>query len=164
MKVKDFTEIRKILDILPHGEEVLRVDRIVELIPGKKAVGETIFDRNSFSGHFPKIQFAPLPVLLEVAHQVGQIAICSEPNVKEMIDSGFLPEGTGIDEIKKIKCKVFPEKKFVVEAWIDRPYKGPFHLGHVSWKSWCNGKEQMEGGFKYTFQKVDDILREKEEN
>lgn len=155
-------ELKKedILKILPHGETV--IDLITELKPGEKATGEIIFGYNAFPGHFSKIQFAPLSILLEAAFQVGQVAICSDPKVVPKIKAGFLPIGIGIDEIKKIKRKVFVGQKIKVKAWIDKSYSGFFHPGHVSWIILSGDKEILKGGFHYILQDVNQILKEKE--
>jgi 3-hydroxyacyl-[acyl-carrier-protein] dehydratase len=74
-------DIGAIKEILPHRYPFLLVDRIIELEPGKRAVGIKNVTANEpfFQGHFPERAIMPGVLLIEVMAQVGGIMILSLP-------------------------------------------------------------------------------------
>ena len=70
-------DIEEIQKILPHRFPFLFVDRIVELDPGKRAVGLKNVTMNEpyFQGHFPGHPIMPGVIILEAMAQVGGIAL-----------------------------------------------------------------------------------------
>lgn len=67
--------IREILEILPHKYPFLLVDRILELEPGKKAVGikNVTINEPFFHGHFPDYPIMPGVLIIEAMAQVGGV-------------------------------------------------------------------------------------------
>ena len=76
----DINEIKK---IIPQRSPFLMVDRILELDPGKRAVGKKCVSYNEpyFEGHFPEEPVMPGVLILEALAQVGAvICLCIEEN------------------------------------------------------------------------------------
>jgi len=78
----------QISKILPHRYPFLLVDRVIEMIPGKKAVGIKCVTANEpqFTGHFPDRPIFPGVLMIEAMAQLGGI-ICLQPPITQ-------PDGT----------------------------------------------------------------------
>ena len=72
-------EIEEIKEILPHRYPFLLVDRILELEPGKRAVGlkNVTVNEPFFQGHFPLHPVMPGVLIIEAMAQVGGVMILS---------------------------------------------------------------------------------------
>ena len=72
-------DIKEIMDIIPHRQPFLLIDRIEELEPGKKAVGRKCVTYNEpfFNGHFPSEPVMPGVLIIEALAQVGCVAMLS---------------------------------------------------------------------------------------
>ena len=94
-------EIKK---ILPHRYPFLLVDKIIELEPGKSAVGIKNVTANEpfFQGHFPQYPVMPGVLIAEAMAQVGCVALLSLPE-----NEGKLGMFTAIDKMK-FRRQVFP--------------------------------------------------------
>lgn len=68
-------DIDAIKKIMPHRYPFLLVDRIIDLIPGKRVVGIKNVTANEpfFQGHFPEFPIMPGVLLIEAMAQVGGI-------------------------------------------------------------------------------------------
>lgn len=68
-------DIREIQDILPHRYPFLMVDRIVEIDPGKRAIGikNVTINEPFFVGHFPGNPIMPGVLIVEAMAQVAGI-------------------------------------------------------------------------------------------
>lgn len=69
--------IEEIKKIIPQRSPFLLIDRIEELIPGKRAVGKKCVSYNEpyFTGHFPNEPVMPGVLIIEALAQVGAV-IC----------------------------------------------------------------------------------------
>ncbi|TCO78816.1 3-hydroxyacyl-ACP dehydratase FabZ [Marinisporobacter balticus] len=87
-------EIQK---IIPHRYPFLLVDKIIEMEPGKKAVGikNVTINEPFFQGHFPGKPIMPGVLLIEALAQVGAVAVLSMEEYK-----GKLAVLTGIENVK----------------------------------------------------------------
>ena len=72
-------DIEAIKEILPHRFPFLLVDRILQLDPGKRAVGLKNITVNEpfFQGHFPQRSIMPGVLIIEIMAQVGGVMILS---------------------------------------------------------------------------------------
>jgi 3-hydroxyacyl-[acyl-carrier-protein] dehydratase len=68
-------DIREIQKFLPHRYPFLLVDKIIEIIPGTKAVGikNVTFNEAFFQGHFPGYPIMPGVLIIEALAQVAGI-------------------------------------------------------------------------------------------
>jgi 3-hydroxyacyl-[acyl-carrier-protein] dehydratase len=90
--------------IIPHREPFLLVDRILELEPGVRAVGELDVRDDMFwvPGHFPDYAVMPGVLQVEAMAQVGAVALLSLPE-----NRGRVALFAGIDKVR-FKRQVVP--------------------------------------------------------
>ena len=113
----DINEIKK---ILPHRAPFLLTDRILEIEPGKRAVGRKCVTYNEpfFAGHFEDEPVMPGVLILEALAQVGAVICLS---LEEY--SGKTAYFGGIDKAK-FKNKVTPGDVLNLEVELIKQ-KGP---------------------------------------
>ena len=117
----DCNQIQK---IIPHRYPFLLVDRIIEIIPGKMAIGikNVTVNENYFQGHFPQEKVMPGVLIIEALAQVGAVAL-----LKEKENQGKIAYFAGINKAR-FKKKVVPGDVLKLETEITRR-KGVFGLG-----------------------------------
>jgi 3-hydroxyacyl-[acyl-carrier-protein] dehydratase len=84
--------------IIPHRPPFLLVDRILELDPGKRAVGEkdvNIATDSYLQGHFPTYPVMPGVLIVEALAQTGAVLVMHDPTNK-----GKLPLFARIDNCR----------------------------------------------------------------
>ena len=104
----------EIQGLIPHRYPFLLVDRVIELEPGKKAVGIKNVSINEpfFQGHFPGYPVMPGVLIVEALAQTSGIAVSVQEEYK-----GKLGLFAGIEEIK-FKRPVVPGDVLRLEAEI----------------------------------------------
>ncbi len=111
-------DIKQIMKILPHRYPFLLVDRIIQLEPGKKAVGikNVTINDNFFQGHFPTRPIMPGVLMVEAMAQTAGIVILTNP-----VHHGKLALFMAVDNIKFRKVVVPGDQIFMeVEVVRDR--------------------------------------------
>ncbi|MHB8170292.1 MAG: 3-hydroxyacyl-ACP dehydratase FabZ [Thermincolia bacterium] len=105
----DINEIQK---ILPHRYPFLLVDRILEVEPGKKAVGIKNVSANEafFQGHFPGHPVMPGVLIIEALAQVGAVSLLSMEEYR-----GRIALFAGIDNAR-FRQQVVPGDQLVLEV------------------------------------------------
>ena len=87
-----------IMKLLPHRYPFLLVDRIVDLEPGKRAVGikNVTINEPFFQGHYPGHPIMPGVLIIEAMAQVGGVvASLAAENGNDLV-----PYFTGIDKAR----------------------------------------------------------------
>lgn len=94
---KTILTVEDIQKRLPHRYPFAFVDRIIEYVPGERAVGikNVTFNEPHFQGHFPGRPLMPGVLIVEAMAQVGGIVITQLPEV----DGGLLVFA-GMDKVK----------------------------------------------------------------
>ena len=79
----DARSLAEALQRLPHGPEFRFVDRLLELDPGQRGVGEYRVrgDEPFLKGHFPGEPLMPGVLLVEAAAQLAGVVAQSDPNI-----------------------------------------------------------------------------------
>ncbi|EOD00727.1 3-hydroxyacyl-ACP dehydratase FabZ [Caldisalinibacter kiritimatiensis] len=87
----------EIQELIPHRYPFLLVDKIIELEPGKKAIGikNVTINEPFFQGHFPGNPLMPGVLIVEAMAQVGAVAVMTLEENKDK-----LAVFTGIDKVR----------------------------------------------------------------
>ncbi|NDJ19424.1 3-hydroxyacyl-ACP dehydratase FabZ [Myxacorys almedinensis] len=129
-------EIQK---LLPHRYPFLLVDRVIEYIPGKRAVGikNVSFNEPYFQGHFPGKPIMPGVLIVEAMAQVGGVVLT------QMLESeGSLFLFAGIDKVR-FRRQVVPGDQLVMTVDLLRVKQRRF--GKMQGRAEVNGKLVAEG-------------------
>ncbi len=95
--IKTTFSAEEIHQMLPHRYPFALVDRIIDFVPGKRAIGlkNVSFNEPHFQGHFPGRPIMPGVLMVEAMAQVGGVVL------RQMAD---IPEGlfmfAGIDKVR----------------------------------------------------------------
>jgi len=135
---------KQIQEIIPHRYPFLLVDRIIDLHPGKTAIGEKDVrsDDFYFPGHFPDDPVMPGVLILESLAQTGAITLLSVPENK-----GKSVYFAGIRHAK-FRRKVIPGDILRLEVELTRA-NGKFGVG-VS-KAYVGEALACEAEFTFTY-------------
>lgn len=109
-------DVNEIKEILPHRYPMLLVDRIIDLVPMKYAVGIKCVTVNEpfFQGHFPEKPIFPGALICEAMAQVGGVALqYPEEN------RGLIPMFTGMDKVR-FRSPVVPGDVLTTRATITK--------------------------------------------
>jgi len=109
-------DINEIMEILPHRYPFLMVDRILELEPGKRAVGlkNVTINEGHFVGHFPVLPVMPGVLIVEAMAQVGAVAILKMPDYE-----GKIALLAGVDKAR-FRRQVIPGDQLRIEVTVLR--------------------------------------------
>ena len=72
-------DIKQIMDVLPHRQPFLLIDRVEEIVAGESvtAIKNVSYNEPFFAGHFPKEPVMPGVLIIEAMAQAGAVAILS---------------------------------------------------------------------------------------
>jgi 3-hydroxyacyl-[acyl-carrier-protein] dehydratase len=106
-------DVVKIREILPHRYPILLVDRILELEPGKRAVGLKNVTANEefFQGHFPGMPVMPGVLIVEALAQTAGVLMGQDA------EAGGIPLFMGIDKAR-FRRQVVPGDQLRLEVEI----------------------------------------------
>jgi len=105
-------DVKEIQSILPHRYPFLLVDRILELEPGRRAVGlkNVTINEAFFEGHFPGHAVMPGVLVLEAMAQVGGVLLLSMTG-----NEGKLAYFGGMDKVR-FRKPVSPGDALITEV------------------------------------------------
>ncbi len=95
--IKTKFTVEEIQELLPHRFPFALVDRIIEFVPGKKAVGikNVTINEPFFPGHIPSRPIMPGVLIVESMAQVGGVVLTLLPGMK-----GKFFAFAGIDKVR----------------------------------------------------------------
>ncbi|MDD3223177.1 MAG: 3-hydroxyacyl-ACP dehydratase FabZ [Clostridium sp.] len=116
--------VEQIMEIIPHRYPMLLIDRVLEMEPGKRAVGRKNVTMNEsfFNGHFPGKPIMPGVLIVEAMAQLGAVSLLSMDKFK-----GKTPLFGGI-KMAKFRGMVTPGDTLELEIEIVK-IKGPAGIG-----------------------------------
>ncbi len=132
--------------LIPHRDPFLLIDRITELEPGVRAVGEHTFTGTEWyqPGHFPGNPIVPGVILVESCAQVATVLAMSLPEYRDGL--GLF---AGIEEMR-FKRIVKPGDVGRFEVVIDKMRRG---FARVSVKTFVGDELAAEGVILAVFQR-----------
>jgi 3-hydroxyacyl-[acyl-carrier-protein] dehydratase len=89
--------VQEIRELLPHRYPFALVDRIIDYVPNKKAVGikNVTINEPFFPGHIPTLPLMPGVLIVESMAQVGGVVLTLLPGMK-----GVFFAFAGIDKVR----------------------------------------------------------------
>jgi 3-hydroxyacyl-[acyl-carrier-protein] dehydratase len=108
--IKTTFSSEEIQQLLPHRYPFLLVDKIIDYVPEKKAVGvkNVTVNEPQFQGHFPERPLMPGVLIVEAMAQVGGVIVKQLPG----LENGLFVF-TGIDKVR-FRRQVVPGDQLVM--------------------------------------------------
>lgn len=133
-----------IQQLLPHRYPFALVDRIIEYVPGERAVGikNVTFNEPQFQGHFPGRSIMPGVFIVEAMAQVGGVVLTQLPEV-----AGGLFMFAGIDKVR-FRRQVVPGDQLVMSA--ELLYVKRRRFGKMQARAEVDGQLAAEGELMFS--------------
>ena len=112
---------QQVMDILPHRDPMLLIDKVSELVPGERIAATFRPDpqRDIFRGHFPGQPVLPGVCTVEATAQATDLVLMSKP-----VYAGKTPLFLGINNVRFLR-KILPGETLEIRAQLlhERPEK-----------------------------------------
>jgi 3-hydroxyacyl-[acyl-carrier-protein] dehydratase len=146
--VKTTFNLQEIHQLLPHRYPFAFVDKIIDFVPGQKAVGlkNVTFNEPFFQGHFPGHPLMPGVVIIEAMAQVGGIILTQLPEY-----NGGLFVFTGIDNAK-FRLQVVPGDQLIMTVELQAFKRRRFAKMHA--RAEVNGQLAATGDLSFALVEV----------
>jgi 3-hydroxyacyl-[acyl-carrier-protein] dehydratase len=133
---------QEIMEIIPHRYPFLLIDRILELEPGVRALGEKMVTMNEpyFVGHFPDVPIMPGVLVLEALAQTGAVAVLSMAEY-----SGKFVYFAGTDKLR-FRQPVKPGSVLRLEVTLEKIQRG---IGKGTVSATVNDTVVCDGGLLF---------------
>jgi 3-hydroxyacyl-[acyl-carrier-protein] dehydratase len=141
---KTVITIEEIQKLLPHRYPFALVDRIIEYVPGKRAVGikNVTINEPHFQGHFPGRPIMPGVLIVEAMAQVGGVVMTQ---ITEM--EGGLFMFAGIDKVR-FRRPVVPGDQLIMTVellWVKQR-----RFGKMQGRAEVEGQVAAEGEMMFS--------------
>ena len=139
MPDKTIFTVEEIHKLLPHRYPFALVDRIIDYVPGKRAVGikNVTLNEPHFQGHFPTRPIMPGVLIVEAMAQVGGVVLTQ---MQEM--DGTLFVFAGMDNVR-FRRQVIPGDQLVMTVELLRVKRRRF--GKMQGRAEVDGQLAAEG-------------------
>ncbi|TAD76260.1 MAG: 3-hydroxyacyl-[acyl-carrier-protein] dehydratase FabZ [Oscillatoriales cyanobacterium] len=137
--------VEEIHALLPHRYPFALVDRIIDYVPGKRAVGlkNVTFNEPHFQGHFPNRPIMPGVLIVEAMAQVGGVVLTQ---MREQPGSGLFLFG-GIDKVR-FRRQVVPGDQLIMTVellWVKQK-----RFGKMQGRAEVDGQLACEGELMFS--------------
>jgi 3-hydroxyacyl-[acyl-carrier-protein] dehydratase len=137
--------VEEIHALLPHRYPFALVDRIIDYVPGKRAVGlkNVTFNEPHFQGHFPDRPIMPGVLIVEAMAQVGGVVLTQ---MREQPGSGLFLFG-GIDKVR-FRRQVVPGDQLIMTVellWVKQK-----RFGKMQGRAEVDGQLACEGELMFS--------------
>jgi 3-hydroxyacyl-[acyl-carrier-protein] dehydratase len=143
-EIKTTFSVEEIQELLPHRYPFLLVDKIIDYVPGKLAVGvkNVTFNEPQFQGHFPGRSLMPGVLIVEAMAQVGGVVMTQMPDI---------PKGlfvfVGIDKVR-FRRQVVPGDQLILTVELLSIKQRRF--GKMQGRAEVDGKLAAEGELMFS--------------
>ncbi|MBN4005373.1 3-hydroxyacyl-ACP dehydratase FabZ [Nostoc sp. LPT] len=143
-EIKTTFTSEEIQKLLPHRYPFLLVDKIIDYVPGEKAVGvkNVTINEPHFQGHFPERPLMPGVLIVEAMAQVGGIVLTQMSSVE-----GGLFVFAGIDKVR-FRRQVVPGDQLVMTVellWVKQR-----RFGKMQGRAEVDGQLACEGELMFS--------------
>ncbi|MBF2067176.1 MAG: 3-hydroxyacyl-ACP dehydratase FabZ [Calothrix sp. C42_A2020_038] len=143
-ETKKVFSIEEIHKILPHRYPFALVDKIIDFVPGKSAVGikNITFNEPHFQGHFPGRPIMPGVLIVEAMAQVGGVVMTQVPELE-----GGLFLFAGIDKVR-FRRQVVPGDQLIMTVellWVKQR-----RFGKMQARAEVDGQLACEGELMFS--------------
>ncbi|WP_066379373.1 MULTISPECIES: 3-hydroxyacyl-ACP dehydratase FabZ [unclassified Anabaena] len=143
-EIKTTFSSEEIQKLLPHRYPFLLVDKIIDYVPGKRAVGikNVTINEPQFTGHFPGRPLMPGVLIVEAMAQVGGVVMTQLPELE-----GGLFVFAGIDKVR-FRRQVVPGDQLVMTVellWIKQR-----RFGKMQARAEVDGQLAAEGELMFS--------------